>query len=101
MAHDLPAPGRPDPATVCTGPGCCGSTTRREFLQLLGVGMAALAAGPAVMAGPFDAADFDKLVPANKKLSPDWVRSLFERGQRTFARGAELDKIGMPVGGIG
>ena len=53
------------------------------------------------MAGPFTRADFEKLVPADKKLSPDWVKSLFARGTRAVYRGRELDKIGMPIGGIG
>ncbi len=57
-------------------------------------------AGLPVMAGPFEAADFEKLVPADKKLDPAWVRSLFARGAPTVYRGAELEKIGMPVGGI-
>jgi uncharacterized protein (DUF608 family) len=61
---------------------------------------AALASGVPVMAGPFEASDFEKLVPADKKLSPEWVKSLFARGRRTIYRGAELDKIGMPIGGI-
>ncbi|MHB8522332.1 MAG: GH116 family glycosyl hydrolase [Limisphaerales bacterium] len=51
-------------------------------------------------AGPFEAADFDKLVPADKKLHPDWVKSLFERGARTVYRWPESRFIGMPVGGI-
>ncbi len=50
------------------------------------------------MAGPFEAADFEKLVPADKKLSPDWVKSLFARGTKAVYRSAELEKIGMPVG---
>lgn len=53
-----------------------------------------------VMAGPFMREDFDHLVPADKKLSPDWVRSLFARGEPQVFRGRELEKIGMPVGGI-
>ena len=52
------------------------------------------------MAGPFTRADFDQLVPAHKKLSPEWVASLTARGQRTTYRGTELEKIGMPVGGL-
>jgi uncharacterized protein (DUF608 family) len=52
------------------------------------------------MAGPFDPSELEKLVPADKKLSPEWVKSLFARGARTVYRGAELEKIGMPVGGI-
>ena len=41
------------------------------------------------------------LVPADKKLSPDSVRAIFERGERAVFRGKELDTIGMPVCGIG
>lgn len=55
-----------------------------------------------VMAGPFEAADFMKLVPPDKKLRPEWVRSLFARGEPavyTKSRG-ELRYIGMPVGGL-
>src|SRR5207245_10967760 len=53
------------------------------------------------MAGPFERSDFEKWVPADKKLHPDWVKSLSERGTPTVYRGADLEKIGMPVGGIG
>src|SRR5207245_263972 len=70
-----------------------------DFLKLVGAGAVAVAGLP-VMAGPFSDGDFAKLIPADKKLAPEWVKSLFERGQRTFYTGAALDKIGMPVGGI-
>ncbi len=40
------------------------------------------------------------MIPADKKLDPAWVKSLFERGEPTVYRGAELEKIGMPIGGI-
>ena len=74
---------------------------RRDFLQLA----ALVAAGTALprmsaMAGPFDKADFEKLVPSDKKLDPDWIKSLFARGEPTVYRNEELDYIGMPVGGI-
>ncbi len=52
------------------------------------------------MAGPFTREDFDRLVPADKKLRPEWVKSLFARGERTVYRGADLELIGMPIGGI-
>ena len=52
------------------------------------------------MAGPFTRAEFEQLVPADKKLSPEWVASLTARGQREVYRGADLARIGMPVGGI-
>ena len=72
---------------------------RRGFLTMVGaLGVAALDL-PA-MAGPFEPAEFEKMVPADKKLLPEWVKSLFARGSRTFYRDAELDKIGMPIGGI-
>ncbi|MGH7969122.1 MAG: GH116 family glycosyl-hydrolase, partial [Limisphaerales bacterium] len=51
-------------------------------------------------AGPFTRKDFERLVPADKKLHPDWLRSLTSRGERTVYRGTDLDKIGMPIGGI-
>src|SRR4030042_605164 len=41
------------------------------------------------------------LVPADKKLSPETMKRLFERGQQQFYRGKNLETIGMPVGGIG
>ena len=60
-----------------------------------------LASGQLVMAGPFTRADFDKLVPADKKLHPGWVKSLFARGTPEVWTGDGLKYIGMPVGGIG
>ncbi len=75
---------------------------RREFLKVSG--WAALTAGVApwrAMAGPFAAADFENLVPADKRLSPEWVKSLTERGEPEVWRGSELAHIGMPAGGIG
>ena len=52
------------------------------------------------MAGPFEPGDFQKLVPADKKLNAAWLKSLFERGVPEVYRGADLRYIGMPVGGI-
>lgn len=75
---------------------------RREFLKSVGAGtLAALSARLPTFAGPFEGADFAQLIPADKKLRPEWLKSLFERGVPTEYRGAELDKIGMPIGGIG
>jgi uncharacterized protein (DUF608 family) len=53
-----------------------------------------------IMAGPFEAGDFEKLVPADKKLDPAWVKSLFDRGVPEVLSGSDLKYIGMPVGGI-
>ena len=65
------------------------------------MGAAAAAVVPwQAMAGPFTRADFEKLVPRDKRLRPEWVRSLFARGERTVYGGKDLDQIGMPIGGI-
>ena len=81
---------------------CSSQVNRRGFLKAVGLAGAAtvLMGGIPPMAGPFEQSDFEKLVPADKKLSPGWVRSLFERGKPTVCRGKELERIGMPVGGI-
>jgi non-lysosomal glucosylceramidase len=81
---------------------------RRDFLSLGGLSMLATALAPwPVMAGPFDTsaletADFAKLVPPDKKLHPDWIRSLFVRGRREVYTKTrhELRYIGMPIGGL-
>ncbi len=88
--------------STCSKTGCgCGGVQRRDFLKCLGASATvSLVPGWPVMAGPFTRQDFAKLVPADKKLSADWVKSLFARGAPTVYRGAELEKIGMPVGGI-
>jgi uncharacterized protein (DUF608 family) len=85
----------------CSSPSCGGGIQRRDFIKTLALGATA-AAGSAlpVMAGPLQASDFEKMVPADKKLDPAWVESLRARGTPTVYRGAELEKIGMPVGGI-
>jgi non-lysosomal glucosylceramidase len=81
--------------------GCGCGIDRREFLRLAGVTSTVwLAAQLPVMAGPFAPSDFERLVPADKRLHPDWVKSLFDRGTRAVYRGADLEKIGMPVGGL-
>ena len=46
--------------------------------------------------------DWNQIIPADKKLHPDWVKSLFARGvpQAHTKANNELRYIGMPVGGI-
>jgi len=76
--------------------------SRRDFLKISAASVLGLAFSRLpVMAGPFTREDFDHLVPADKKLSPEWVKSLFERGTPQVLRGDELKFVGMPVGGIG
>lgn len=43
---------------------------------------------------------WSKVIPAEKNLTPDWERSLFERGAPRSYSGEALINIGMPVGGI-
>lgn len=77
------------------------TVSRRELLKIAGISAGASILGQyPVMAGPFDMSDFEKLVPPDKKLSPEWLASLTARGERRVCRGRELDKIGMPIGGI-
>lgn len=40
-------------------------------------------------------------VPADKRLAAAWLSNLVARGERKVYRGAELETIGMPCGGIG
>jgi uncharacterized protein (DUF608 family) len=43
---------------------------------------------------------FTQLIPLDKKLSPEWLQSLYERGEPEIYSGEELQHIGMPIGGI-
>lgn len=76
---------------------------RREFMSIAGatsVGM--ILSGPTMpaMAGPFEN-DYRKVIPADKKLSADWIRSLYEQGNKdVYTDPAALRHIGMPVGGL-
>lgn len=77
---------------------------RREFLALAGLGAASVmvsATPGAAVAGPFEGEDFEQLVPRDKKLSPEWIKRLTERGGPEVYHGDELNWIGMPIGGIG
>ncbi|MBU0617450.1 MAG: hypothetical protein KKI02_07020, partial [Planctomycetes bacterium] len=90
---------------------CCPGDTRtgidrRQFLKTAGLGLVALSPlGPQVpaMAGPFfrELIGDDHFVPADKRLSTDWLRSLYEKGGPRVYRDKELNLIGMPVGGLG
>ncbi|MCM2369595.1 GH116 family glycosyl hydrolase [Aporhodopirellula aestuarii] len=91
--------------SCCTTPGCCGevdtTVDRRQFVKATGLTAAMLIAGQTdVMAGPFDAADFDNIIPADKKLSKEWIASLYARGEALTATGDDLKYIGMPINGI-
>ena len=83
---------------------CCTPTSnipRREFLELSTLGTVLLAI-------PFSGCDFvsqtpaGHLIPADKRLSPEWIKSLTERGVKEVYSSSkdELKYIGMPIGGI-
>ncbi len=107
-ANRSPDGSQPDPTSNRTNKPCispaCGCRTgldRRGFLKLAGLATGAVAlAGLPTVAGPFAREDFERLVPADKRLKPEWVESLFARGTPTVYRGPESRLIGMPVGGI-
>ena len=92
----------PQESVHCCDGNCEAGIPRRDLLKL----GATLAAGALIssprqaMAGPFTEDDFEQLVPADKKLSEDWIRSLFERGEPEWSSGEELQHIGMAIGGI-
>ena len=82
---------------------CGPPISRRGFVTLAGAGIAGFALDGsrlAAVAGPFQRADFEHLVPADKKFAADWLASLYARGTPEVYRGRDLAKIGMPVGGI-
>ena len=76
----------------------CGRMGRRDLLRIASMGAAVFAgAGRVLSAAP---ARGDHFVPADKKLSAERVKLLHARGARRPYRGAELETIGMPCGGI-
>jgi uncharacterized protein (DUF608 family) len=86
---------------------CCPSplvVNRRQFLQIGGVGFLATTLGSSelVMAGPFGGNDthYGHLVPADKKFTAKWIRSLYAKGTKEIYKGEALKTIGMPCGGI-
>lgn len=86
----------------CEGRNGC-SMGRRDFVKTAGAVAAAWVGRPPLLAvaGPFEGTDtIDHFVPVDKKLRPEWVKSLFAKGDRTWYEGDDLKTIGMPVGGI-
>jgi len=71
-----------DPSDGCCGPDS--STTGRSFLKTTAVGVSALSFSFRSFAGPFEFDAEDHLIPADKRLSAEWIRSLYERGELKF-----------------
>ena len=96
-ADSAPAPGSTPQSPSLNSP------TRRDFLRVVGLGGTGVWLSQPILLGAPNALAAEPeftLVPADKKLDPQWVRSLAERGAPSAYRGADLEKIGMPVGGI-
>jgi non-lysosomal glucosylceramidase len=77
---------------------------RRDFIRQTGILSAGfLASRMPVIAGPFSPDELGNgNIPQDKKLDPEWIKSLYERGNvTTYLKSKdELKYIGMPVGGI-
>lgn len=100
----------------CGGKCDGGRLERRDFLKAAGLGVmstsllarsaAAQDAAPEAPAAVPEAAPpppppVSHFVQAEKNLSPEWIKALYERGAKEVFRGEELPFVGMPVGGIG
>jgi non-lysosomal glucosylceramidase len=80
---------------------CYSQFSRRRLFKLAGgLSVGAVFSTEHAFAGPFRTERIVSEVPIDKKLSPSWVKSLFERGHPEEVRGDALAHIGMPVGGI-
>jgi non-lysosomal glucosylceramidase len=89
--------------------GCCtpkevtntpaeGGILRRDFLKAMG-----LATGGILIGFPafgMSNSQSEYTIPIDKGLSPEWYKSLYERGVVEAYKGKELAYIGMPIGGI-
>lgn len=76
---------------------------RRDFLKMAVLGASALAvSGIPTFAGPYSYDELEHLIPEDKKLSKEWLKSLYERGKPEVfsSKNGELKHIGMPVGGV-
>ena len=76
---------------------------RRGFLLSSGIAVAGVYAGRTnAIAGPFKPEELLHNIPVDKKLDPQWVKSLYRRGfpTRYLSSRNELKYIGMPVGGL-
>jgi hypothetical protein len=78
-----------------------GGLGRRSFLRLVGIGtLASLGGQLPTLAGSLKDPAFDATIPADKKLKPDRVKALFERGVPEVFRKDQLRNIAMPISGI-
>ncbi len=93
-----------DPNSGCCSPKEVTTTPaengiqRRDFLKALG-----LATGGVLIGFPafgMSNAKSEYTIPVDKGSSPEWYKSLYERGAVEAYKGAALAYVGMPIGGI-
>jgi len=88
----------------CTNPGDDRrGVGRRSFLKIAGLGASAavLPKGASGEAAADPAGNVQHFVPADKKLSPQWIASLTAKGEPAVYQGKDLATLAMPIGGIG
>ena len=76
---------------------------RRSFIQNSGLLAAGIYHAPLkAIAGPFVQSPLLHNIPIDKKLDPQWIKTLYHRGFVTTYKKTknELQYIGMPIGGI-
>lgn len=89
--------------------GCCspkeltnkpseGGILRRDFLKAMGLATGGVLIGFPAFGMSNSKSDYS--IPIDKGLSPEWYKSLYERGQAEVYKGKELAYIGMPIGGL-
>ncbi|MDE3740963.1 GH116 family glycosyl-hydrolase [Maribacter polysaccharolyticus] len=90
------------PTSSCCEPKQPVTNGRRSFIKKASLSAAMFAVGPVkLMAGPFSQEDFQHGIPKDKKLTKEWMASLYARGEALNATGEDLKYIGMPINGIG
>jgi len=82
----------------------CDELSRRGFIAATAAGATGIALSRSalpIIAGPFEANEYLKIIPIDKKLDPAWVASLTARGKPTVVTDpSALKHIGMPIGGL-
>lgn len=86
--------------SCCPGGDCEPGLPRRDFLKISGLTVLGASLPAVSSAHRTSAPPADHHVPTEKQLKPEWVKTLFAKGERKVFRGPELKTIGMPCGGI-
>ena len=97
-----------DPGAGCCTPGNTGYSKqpqpvpvqRREFMKAMGVIVGGMTSGFPSVGKAREKQRVRYTIPEDKDLDPEWVKSLYDRGNPEIYKGEELVYIGMPIGGI-